>query len=302
MLLLISFREGRHSMGATFKIRVRSEGTSNQKAYEGKDGKKFTNLMIGALENTTLDLTGRMVAKTGLEASERTLWFNAIYFQRIVARTPRDEDYTYIGKDGKTYYHKGEAGSPKYVNDHMQDFWTAKYWNYEPITAKYLRENCGCTFEKLNDPKEIKIIYKEFRNRFFGAVGSKGRANKESGKTTLKSVRIFCDYPKDKQHELRYHYLEYGGYISDGVIKAGDKYFHGVVNKHSVQAPKGMTAITKAEYEAGQFQVPGSDIANKDLLKNIGPKRNMPKALKDILKKEKLSDSDVRKVMEFYGV
>lgn len=290
-------------MGATFKIRVRTEGTSNQKAYEGKDGKKFTNLMIGALENTALDLTGRMIAKSGLEASERTLWFNAIYFQRIISRTPRDEDYSYIDKNGKWQRHHGEDGSKNYVNDHMQDFWTAKYWNYEGITAKYLRESCGCTFEKFNDPKEIKIIYKEFRDRFFGAQGSQGRKNKESGKTTLKSVRIFCDYPKDKQHELRYHLLEYGGYIGDGIIKSGDKYYHGVANGHSVQAPAGMTAKTNAEYEAGQFKVPGSEVSNKDLLKNIGPKREMPKELKEILKtKKQLSDSDVKKVMEFYGV
>lgn len=281
---------------ATFRIRIKSEGTSNQKAYEGRDGTKFTNLMIGALENRVLDVTGRMIAKSGLEASERVLWLGAIYFQRVVARTPRDENYSYRDGDGKIHYHKDDE-------DYIQDYWTAKYWNYEGITAKYLRDKCGCTFETLNDQNEIKTIYREFRNRFFGAQGSQGRKNKESGKTTLKSIRVFCDYPKDKQHELRFHLLEYGGYVGDGIIKSGDKYFHGVASGKSVQAPRGMVAITDAEYNSGQFKVPGSNVSNKNLLKKIGPSRTMPEELKDILKnKRELSSLDIAKIMDFYGV
>ena len=281
---------------AEFRLRIRSEGTSNQKAYVGKDGKVFSNLMIGALENRVLDMTGRMIAKSGLEASERVLWLGAIYFQRVVARTPRDENYSYRDKDGHIHYHKDDE-------DYIQDYWTAKYWNYEGITAKYLRDNCGCTFEVLNDQKEIKTIYKEFRNRFFGAQGSQGRKNKESGKTTLKSIRVFCDYPKDKQHELRFHLLEYGGYTGDGIIKSGDNYYHGVASGKSVQAPRGMVAITDAEYNSGQFKVPGSNVSNKNLLKKIGPSRTMPEELKDILKnKRELSSSDIAKIMDFYGV
>ena len=285
-------------MGATFKIRVKSEGTSNQKAYEGKDGVKFTNLMIGALENRVLDLTGRMIAKSGLDASERTLWFSAIYFQRLVSRTPRDESYSYKDEDGHKKSHKDDG-------DYIQDYWTAKYWNYEGITAKYLRDNCRCTFEKFNDPKEVEIIFKEFRNRFFGKVGSEVRKNKEKGKTTLKSVRFFCDYPKDKQHELRYHLLEYGGYIGDGIIKKsdGNKYYHGVVNGHSVQAPKGMSALTDAEFNAGQFQAPGNKITTDELIKHIGPTQNMTAEIKKIIKnKTKLSKADVTKIMSLYGV
>ena len=64
-----------------------------------------------------------------------------------------------------------------------------------------------------------------------------------------------------------------------------------------------MTAKTNAEYEAGQFKVPGSEVSNKDLLKNIGLKQNMTKELRKILNgKITLSDSDVKKIMELYGV
>lgn len=283
-------------MAVKFSVKVKSEGTSHQKPYIGKDGKAVANLMIGALKNSVFDLTGRMIVKAGLEASERTLWYSAVYFQRLISRTPRDENYTYLDKDGHKRSHKDDG-------DYIQDYWTAKYWNYEGITAKYLRENCGCNFETFNNPKEIETIYQEFRNRFFGAAGSRGRANKESGKTTLKSVRFFCDYPNDKQHELRYHLLEYGGYTGDGIIKRGDKYYHGVASGHSIQAPAGMTAMTEAEYNSGQFKAPGKRVYTKNLLKYIGSTKNMTAEIEKILKgKTTLSNSDVAKIMSLYGV
>ena len=301
MWLPMSFREGRLSMGATFRIRVRSEGTSRRKAYVGKDGTKFRNLMIGGIEESVLDLTGKMVACTGLAASERTLMLNAIYFQRIISRTPRDESYSYRDKEGHIRYHEGEKGTPNYQNDHIQDYWTARYWRYEPITAKYLRDSCGCTFEKFNDKKEIETIYKEFRNRFFGKEGSKGRANKEEGRTVLKSVRIECEYPDDQEHKLRYHLLEYGGYVGDGIIKEGEKYLHGVVGKRSIQAPSGMTALTKAEFDAERFDVPNDQILDKmpSLSKVIVDYKKVRKLLGG---KRRLSKEDVAKVMEWYGV
>ena len=280
----------------TFKIRVKSEGSSGKKPYVGKDGKEFTNLMIGALESSILNLEGKMVAKAGLDASERVLWLNAIYFQRIIARTPRDETYKYVNAKGYKKTHTAD-------DDYIQDYWTAKYWNYQGITAKYLRENCGCTFENFNDPEEIAIIYREFRNRFFGAPGSKGRKNKESGKTTLKSVRIYCDYPQDQEHKLRYHLLEFGGYVGDGIIKKGDERLHGVANGRSVQSPAGMKIVTDMEFESGQFRVPDGIQSNDAILNNIGPKQNMTKELKKILgRKKRLTSDDVNKIMELYGV
>jgi len=285
-------------MGATFSIKVRTEGSSHQKVYKGKDGKAVANLMIGAIENKVFDLTGRMVAHKGLEASERTLWYAAIYFQRLISRTPRDEDYSYRDDKGHIHYHKAD-------DDYMQDYWTARYWNYKGITAKYLRESCGCTFEVFNNQKEIETIYGEFRDRFFGAAGSRGRANKESGRTTLKSVRFYCDYPKDEEHELRYHLLEYGGYIGDGIIKKDgeNKHYHGVANGHSIQAARGMTAMTDMEFKSGQFKAPGKRVYTKNILKHIGGMQNITEEVKKILKgKTKLSDSDVAKIMSLYGV
>lgn len=281
---------------ANFKLTIKSEGTSHQHPYVGKNGKEFTDLMIGKVERTVMDITGKMVASAGLAASERVLWLGAIYFQRLISRTPRDEDYSYLDERGNIHYHKDDE-------DYIQDYWTARYWNYQGITAQYLRDSCGCTFETFNNQEEIEVIYKEFRARFFGAEGSRGRANKESGKTTLKSLRFYCDYPKDKVHELRYHLLEYGGYKGDGIIKNGAERYHGVVNGHSVQAPKGMTALTNAEFMSGQFAAPGKRYSNRNLLKYIGPTQNMSDELYQIFKgRTKLTNSDVEKIMSLYGV
>ena len=276
----------------TFRIRVRTQGTSQQRPYVGKDGKKFNDILIGALETQVLDFTGRMVTKTGLKASQRVLWLSAIYFQRVIARTPRDEDYSYKDEKGNIHYHKDDG-------DYIQDYWVAKYWRFPGITAKYLRESCGCTFEVFNDPKEIEIIYNEFEKVFFGKANSRAR----KGESTLKGIRIYCDYPKDEQHELRYKLLEYGGYVGDGIIKQGDNYYHGVANKHSVQAPRGMLAITNAEYESGQFKVTKRRAKNENLIKYSGPTQKMTEELKRIIgNKSKLSDADVNKIMELYGV
>ncbi len=283
-------------MGVTFSIKVESQSNSKQKAYKGKDGKAANNVLIGALTTKVSDITGRMIVKKGIAASKRTLWLAAIYFQRLVSRTPRDEPYKYVDDKG---YKKSHVAD----DDFIQDYWTAKYWNYKGITAKYLRKTCGCTFNTFNDQNEIKIIYKEFENRFFGAEGSRGRKSKLLGKTTLKGIRIYCDYPKDKEYEVRFSLLEFGGYIGDGIIKNGDDKYHGVVGGKSIQAPKGMVALTEAEYNSGQFTVPGKEIANTKLIKNIGQKQNITDELKKIIgSRRKLTADDIEKIMELYGV
>ena len=275
-----------------FKLTVKSEGVNQRTPYIGKDGKVFTNLMIGAIENNVLDLTGKMIAAKGLEASQRVLKLSAIYFQRVVSRTPRDETYTYYDKDGVKRTHKDDG-------DYIQDYWTARYWRYAPITAKYLRESCGCTFETFDNPKEIEIIYREFEKVFFGAEGSRGRANKESGKTTLKGIRINCEYPDDKQHRLRYHLLEYGGYTGDGIIKDGERY-HGVIGGRSVQAPSGMKALTDAEFNSSQFKSSNENLTKYlKKLKKVKDVKSVQRLLKG---KIKFSDSDIAKIMELYGV
>ena len=282
-----------------YKIRVKGEGSSHRRAYTGQDGKKVRSLMIGAVEEHVLDLTGKMMASTGLAASERVLWLSAVYFQRIISRTPRDENYSYRSYDKSKkkwyiHYHKDDK-------DYIQDYWTARYGRYQPITAAYLRESCGCTFERFNDPKEIQIIYKIFRDTFFGKEGSRGRANKESGKTILRGVRIRCEYPDDKQHKLRYHLLEYGGYVGDGVIKHGPDLPHGVAGNRSIQAPSGMTALTDAEFEQEQFNVPNSEILAN--LKKLSKVVVDPKKLRKLLgSKRRLSTADMALVMKEYGV
>ena len=281
---------------ADFKLTIKTEGTSRQRPYVGKDGEEFTNLMIGAIESQVINMTGKMIAKAGLEASERVLWLSAIYFQRLISRTPRDERYSYYNNENELITHKPDK-------DYMQDYWTARYWNYEGITAKYLREFCGCNFETFNDPREIEIIYREFRDRFFGAPGSRGRANKESGKTTLKSVRFYCDYPKDSQHELRFHLLEHGGYEGDGILKRGSKRYHGVVGDHSVQAPYGMVSMTNAEFVTGQFQIPSGRVKNKNILKYIGLPQNVTKELDKVtFGRTVLASSLIDEIMRVYGV
>ena len=290
---------------ADFQFTIRSQGSARVHPYKGKDGTVFENLLIGGIKSSVVNISGMMIAQAGLEASERVLWLGATYFQRLISRTPRDEDYKYYTrndsssriKDFIVHYHKAD-------DDYMQDYWTARYWNYEGITAKYLRDSCGCNFENFNDPREIEIIYNEFRDRFFGTPGSRGRAEKESGKKTLKEIRFWCDYPADDEHEIRFKLLEDGGYVGDGVIKRGPDRYHGVVNEHSIQAPAGMKAITYAEFMSGQFKAPNKRVHNKNYLKYIGPSVSYSKELEKIIGfgDKYISNSDIAKIMSLYGV
>ena len=277
-------------MAVQFSVRIKAEGKSNGRPYIGKDGKAVANLIIGAIEEQTLDITGKMIAMKGLEASERVLKLNAIFFQRVVSRTPRDETYHYRDKKGHLRTHKDDG-------DYIQDYWTAAYGTSSPISAKYLRDNCGCTFENFNDPSEIETIYKEFR-RFLGKSTSAFFKNGKGGRT-FRGVRIYNDYPKDKQHELRYHLLEYGGYVGDGIIKEKERP-HGVVGGRSIQAPAGMLALTKAEFEGQKFNIPTEDLFK--YLKRV-KKMKSYSTLKRLLKGHvRFTQDDLAKIMEVYGV
>lgn len=273
-------------MAFKFSLKIKGEGSSNGHYYVGKDGVAFKNLLIGGIEERVLNLEGKMLAAKGLEASERILKLHAIFFQRIISRTPRDESYHWIDAKGNLKHHKDDK-------DYIQDYWTITYNNMR-ITAKYLKDSCGCTFDKFNDKEEIEVIYKEFK-KFLGKKSS----SYWSGGKTIRALTVFNDYPKDKQHELRYHLLEFGGYMGDGIIKHNNRP-HGVVGGHSIQAPAGMTALTEAEFKNGSFNVATNKLTSH--LGNVQKVKSYSR-LKTLLKgKVKFTQDDLAKIMEEYGV
>ena len=268
-------------MACKFNLKLRHLGASQFDVSSSKDGKVIANKITGEIENIAYNAAGQMIAEKTEEATKRNLFLSAMFFQRVVARTPRDETYiTGVNNRGKLTAHKAD-------DDYVQDCWTASYGNSK-ITAKELRENCGCEFLKFNDRTEVKKIYEQFLKM----LGNRAVA---SGKATLRSVNI------ENTHE-RFPMLEYGEYEHDGTIKSGEHYKHGVKNGYSIQAPVGMLRLTQQEFEDTAF-----NISTEDLMMNARKwQRGLKKAgsfesVKKVLKgKSKISFKEACEIAEAY--
>jgi hypothetical protein len=203
----------------------------------------------------------------------------AVFFQRVVCRTPVDEDYYYQDKNGDLKIHNKD-------DDAVRDAWLASY-NNRKITAKQMRE-AGITFDKFNDEGEIRAIYEMFREAFI------------MGNKNILTVHI------DNEHE-RFPMLEYGEYKNDGTLKKGEKYYHGVEGGYSVQAPAGMLRITQAEFQKMTLTMSTRKLIqsyvqrSQRTLKNPSPSKM--KELKRILgNKNRFTEEEASAIERIYGV
>ena len=267
-------------MSVAFKIKIKHQGSSQIDQYVGSDGKIVTEKIKGAIEDSVVNVAGRKIVETVKMERERTLFMAAVFFQRVVNRTPMDEDYLVTGENGSKVEHHAD-------DDYVRDAWTASY-NNRIVTAKQLRE-AGLTFENFNDENEIRKIYNVFKKTFV------------MSKKNILSIHI------DNTHE-RFPMLEYGEYTKDSKeIKGGEKYEHGVEGGYSVQAPHGMLRITEAE-----FQTLTLNMSTKKLIKEyvqrsqrttkVPSSAKMKELKKLILDKTHLYEKDLSAIERIYGV
>lgn len=267
-------------MPAAFKIKLKHQGASRIEQYTDRDGKAFSESIAGAIEDRIAAVAGSKIVEEKEKSRSRTLFLSAVFFQRVVSRTPLDEDYYYTDKDGNLVIHNKD-------DDVVRDCWVASY-NKRKVTAKQFRD-AGLTFDVFNDESEIRAIYDVFCKTF---IQGKGNRN-------IKSIRI------ENTHE-RFPMLEYGEYQHDGDLKRGELYYHGVVGGYSVQAPYGMLRITEAEFETMSLNM-GSDELIKSYVKrsqrlNKIPSASKMKELKKIINKGHIRESDLDAIERIYGV
>ena len=268
-------------MAVAFKLKIKHRGASQIDQYVGDNGKVVTEKIKGAIEDTVVDVAGRKIFETIKMQRERTLFMAAVFFQRVVNRTPMDEDYTVTKVNGDTVEHHAD-------DDYVRDAWTASY-NNRKVTAKQLSDS-GITFEVFNDEAEIRKIYNVFRKAF---VQNKSK--------NILQIHI------ENNHE-RFPMLEYGEYTQDSrKINSGPLYEHGIEGGYSVQAPHGMLRITEAE-----FQTLTLNMSTKKLIKEYVqrsqrtqkvPSASKMKELKKlILDKTHLDDNDMSAIERIYGL
>ena len=266
-------------MAVIFKIKTKHQGASHIDQYTGSNGKIVAQHFAGAIEDEVAEVKGRALLVSAKTQRERTLFMAAVFFQRVVCRTPVDEDYYYQDKNGDLKIHNKD-------DDAVRDAWVASY-NNRKITAKQMRE-AGITFDKFNDEGEIRAIYEMFREAFI------------MGNKNILTVHI------DNEHE-RFPMLEYGEYKNDGTLKKGEKYYHGVEGGYSVQAPAGMLRITQAEFQKMTLTMSTRKLIqsyvqrSQRTLKNPSPSKM--KELKKVLgNKTKFGESEASAIERIYGV
>lgn len=210
----------------TFKVKHYDKSVSRYKFDEEKDkkiarmiGQRLTeNVMAGAATKIA-----RQYKYTVAQHNRRAIMEAAIYFQRVVSRTPKDEHW----------YDPATKKSHSPDKDYIWKAWTIKYWG-RTITSAQMGENLFLDF---NDNQSISVIA-DYITQLFG-----GEDKITNRKTRIKNIRIENLHPRFAQ-------LEYGEYVpQDGSIKIGKEHGlpHGKVRGYSVQAPYGMERITRAE-------------------------------------------------------
>lgn len=276
--------------GLTLKIK-----TPHQPVYVGKfdynnvSGRmKITKAFQDAMAVSAGTVLVPVIANRVDRAKKISWRIVATFFQRVVARTPIDEDYFVEYQNGKKRNYKRDENSCKLD-------WYIQYRN-KKIYSKDIIEEYGNIFKTYNDKKSINTLEKYFKTIFVGT---------ETGKVT---AIIGNDNP-------HFAVLEYGGIKGQpnkeikGAnnppdILSGEKIkTHRLKNGRSTQAPYGMLRITEAELESivkDSKRNPGDKF--KNMLTSKAPRKEKAMKLIKILKKsgkiplEELSDFDFRKL------
>ena len=249
-------------------------GASRIEQSVNSSGKASVKKWETGFEDCLIKVAAASVSENYLVERERTLYMAAIFFQRVVSRTPVDEDYLFWNKK------KDDLDFHKADDDSVREAW--ELCGIGPgnvFTAKDFMD-AGVSFDKFNSKSDIDRIYSLISDRFAGS----------------EKINIFIE-----NHHKRFSQLEFGEYLHDGDLKKGPKYYHGVERGYSVQAPYGMLWTTQAEFR--QMKLPKS---TEELIKNYVnrsqrlqkiPSQAKIKKLRSLMKnKTHLSNSDIESV------
>lgn len=263
-------------MPVKFQIKVTTPGASENGSYMGDDGKIVSKLISGEIENTVVRTGAALLTETMDTFMKRNLYLAAVFFQRVVCRTPVDEDYLYMDGGESFRIHRKD-------DDSVRDAWTVSY-NNAKITAKQMAES-GVSFDSFNDKESIDKIFAIFQKKFLNGK-----------KRKLRQVRI------SNSHK-RFAMLEFGEYEHDGGVRGKAKYYHGTDRGYTIQAPYGMLRVTEAEFEQMSISMSTDELINKyvkrsNKLKKVPSKSKIMRLKSLILDKTHLTKSDIESAME----
>jgi len=269
----------------TFKVKHYDKSVSRYKFDSDKDKKVAQMIGRRVMEDVMVGAAPKIARRykyTVAQHNRRAIMEAAIYFQRVVSRTPRDEHW----------YDPETKKSHAPDKDYIWKAWTIKYGR-SSITSAEMGEDL---FDEFNDKYSINIIAEKLTLLYGGHDVIANR------KTRIKNIRIENLHP-------RFAMLEYGTYVPpDGSIKTGKERGlpHGKFSGYSIQAPYGMERITRAEMAAftpemldNYFGTYGSVEAENEQV----PTGEQMKALRRVMMqngilKRHLSPKDIEKIAE----
>lgn len=215
-------------MGITLTMKVPKRGTHSLKTTHGS----FGTVLSDYLEKAAMNLEVKGIIHAGESMNIHKLYTAAVFFQRVVTRTPVDEPYSYGGTDSVT----GKEGTWEHVpdEDYTRNHWRASYGN-SVVTAKEITDMKSDAFSVLSDKEDVSMIFDLFYSKFIPRNGA-----------ILHNITITNDSDK-------FSLLEYGEYRKTSSTKKEGEgefhYEHGITNSHAAHAPRGMLRVTEAEFD-----------------------------------------------------
>ena len=208
-------------MSLTVRLKVKHlDKTTTVHKFNDDRTKKIAALVGTTLKEDIAAIVGDKVVESILQHNERVVAQAAVFFQRVVTRTPKDESYL------------GHTADTDFVWKH----WKVLYWG-KSVSAEEMGEDLFADEHDFDNKEKIQAVAKFIKERLF-----KGEEAFRKRKTRIRNIRF------ENKHD-RFPMLEYGSYKikNSEKIKEGPKHYHGVQNGYSVQAPYGMERITLAE-------------------------------------------------------
>ncbi len=209
-------------MGVTFNIKVRHfDRSSTTHKAKGTEKKKIATIIGQRLVENVVSVVAESALLSVREFNNWAVIKTALFFNRVVSRTPIDEKY---------YGHTPDT-------DSVWKQWKIKYWGKELSAAEIGLSHFIDTKANFDNQYAVWEIKTAIIDKLF-----KGAANFEKRTRRIRNIRVENDHP-------RFAMLEYGTYTrkNSETIKEGRFRFHGIQNGYSVQAPYGMLRITEAE-------------------------------------------------------
>lgn len=212
-------------MGVEFHI-VLNTPEKDGVTIKNPTAKQATELLRDGVQQTFAKVAYQEISKSVTVAKDRLLMILATFFDRVVSRTPMDENYVSqsMTSDGEIKYkeHKADGNFVRYD-------WQITCGEDRIISGDLMD---GQIFKTYNSKGDINMLFWLFKEKF---------GNKKLSELQSIWISNFNDH---------FATLEYGGYETEDHFSGKGEREHGVANQHSIYAPNGMLRITEMELES----------------------------------------------------